>query len=100
MVTPGAAGTWPASLVMICSLSVPTSWRASATARSMFLLLGLMYQPSVPVRGLALPVAGGIGATARFSPRALEKSAVCHGPSMTAVSLPVWKSCLRALPSV
>ena len=60
-----------------------------------------MYQPSVPVKGLAAPDGpAGIGATASLSPSAVRKSAVCHGPSMIALILPVWKSVLRALPSV
>ena len=69
-------------------------------ASSVLALLGLMYQPSVPVRGFAGAVPAGIGATASLSPSALLKSAVCHGPSKTAFRAPVWKSCLSALPSV
>ena len=42
----------------------------------------------------------GIGATAASRRAPCVKSAVCHGPSMIALMAPVWKSCLRALPSV
>ena len=59
-----------------------------------------MYQPSVPVKGLAFAGAGRDRRDGEVVAEGLGKSAVCQGPSMIAFSLPVWKSCLRALPSV
>src|SRR3972149_12031217 len=57
IVTVELAGMWPASSVMTCWDSGETSASARLTASSAWSAsrFGLMYQPSVPVNGLASP---------------------------------------------